>query len=269
MAARRQLSFSDARARCARSKDSELLDPRPDLDLPAPGAAMLLHRGPVGLGDGVGIEQAVGIVPGTGRAALRMPPSITKCATWMPLGLSSRAIDCASPRRANLPMAKVADSAKPFTPAVAPDSRIAPWSLGSMRLAACWETRKAAEGADLDGALHLVGRQVDQRAAHPGAGVVDHDIGRARLGLDRLEQRGNILRIGGVAFMDGGARLAGQRRELVGLAGGDGNGEPVPGEQARERGAEPGPGARQSAQSGISACPSAVPRCLGGKAGIG
>ena len=40
-------------------------------------------------------------------------------------------------------MAKVAESAKPFTPAVAPVSKIAPWPLGSMRFAACWETRKA------------------------------------------------------------------------------------------------------------------------------
>ena len=104
---------------------------------------MLLQRRPVGLGDGVGIEQAVGRVGRHRPRALRMPPSITKCATWMPLGESSRAIDCARPRSANLPMAKVAESAKPFTPAVAPDSRIAPCLCGSIRLAACWETRKA------------------------------------------------------------------------------------------------------------------------------
>src|SRR5229473_148977 len=40
----------------------ELLHPRPDLDFPAPGAAVLLERRPIGLGDGVGIEQAVGVV---------------------------------------------------------------------------------------------------------------------------------------------------------------------------------------------------------------
>ena len=39
-------------------------------------------------------------------------------------------------------MAKVADSAKPFTPAVAPVRKMAPCDLGSMRLAACCETRK-------------------------------------------------------------------------------------------------------------------------------
>ena len=52
-------------------------------------------------------------------------------------------MDCARPRSANLPMAKVAESAKPFTPAVAPDRRTAPSPLGSMRFTACWDTRKA------------------------------------------------------------------------------------------------------------------------------
>src|SRR5580700_4004872 len=42
----------------------KLLHPGPDLDLPAPGAAVLLGRRPVAFGDGVGIEQAVGAVVG-------------------------------------------------------------------------------------------------------------------------------------------------------------------------------------------------------------
>ena len=43
------------------------------------------------------------------RRALLMAPSITTCATWMPCGASSRAMLCAKPRNANLPMAKGAD----------------------------------------------------------------------------------------------------------------------------------------------------------------
>jgi hypothetical protein len=43
------------------------------------------------------------------RRALLIPPSITTCATWMPEGASSRAMLCANPRSANLPMAKGAD----------------------------------------------------------------------------------------------------------------------------------------------------------------
>ena len=164
-------------------------------------------------------------------------------------------------------MAKVADSAKPFTPAVAPDSRSA-LALRQHAPGGLLGDQEGPEGADLDGPFDVVGRQVDQRAAHPGAGVVDHDIRRARLGLDRLEQRGNILRIGGVAFMDGGARLAGERRKLVGLAGGDGNGEPVVGKQARERGAEPGPGADNQRRAVFRLVHLGVPRCLGSEAGI-
>src|SRR6185503_9049566 len=75
---------------------SELLHPGPQFDLPAPGAARLLQDVPIILRDG-------------GRRALAMPPSMTKCATWMPCGDSSRARLCASPRKANLPMAKDAD----------------------------------------------------------------------------------------------------------------------------------------------------------------
>src|SRR5258706_4517248 len=40
-----------------------------------------------------------------------MPPSMTKCATWMFFGPNSRARLCAMPRSANLPIAKGADSA--------------------------------------------------------------------------------------------------------------------------------------------------------------
>ena len=108
----------------------ELLDPRPDLDLPAPGAAVLLQRGPVGLGDGVGVEQAVGRIvaaPAARRSGCRRRSRNAR--HGCPWADSSRAIDCASPRSANLPMAKVAESAKPFTPAVAPVSKIAPCDL--------------------------------------------------------------------------------------------------------------------------------------------
>src|SRR5512135_1524067 len=163
-----------------------------------------------------------------------MPPSITKCATWMPWGLSSRAIDCARPRSANLPMAKVEESAKPFTPAVAPVRKIAPCFFGSLL-----RDQEAAESRDLDGAAHVLRRQVDQRPAHAAARVVDHDVGRAA-GIDRLEQAGNVGRIAGVALEDARPGLLGQRRQLVGLARGDRDLQAVPGEQARQGGTEAG-----------------------------
>src|SRR5215831_9226252 len=47
---------------------SELLHPRPQLDLPRPGAAGLMDQVHVALGDGVRVEQAVGMVCGLGAA---------------------------------------------------------------------------------------------------------------------------------------------------------------------------------------------------------
>ena len=52
--------------------------------------------------------------------------------------------------------------------------------------------QEGAEGADLDRALHVVRRQVDQRTADAIAGVVDHHVGRTVLGLHRLEETGDI-----------------------------------------------------------------------------
>src|SRR5438552_2084231 len=72
--AKRMISCSrQAAMRSLRSgrQPLEFLDPRSHLDLPAPGAAVLLERRPVGLGDGVGVEQAVGRV---GRHRPRSAP---------------------------------------------------------------------------------------------------------------------------------------------------------------------------------------------------
>jgi hypothetical protein len=79
--------------------------------------------------------------------------------------------------------------------------------------------QEAAEGADLDRAPDVVRRQVDQRAAHPAAGVVDHDVRGAPSSVEGREQARNFLRIGGVAGMNLGAGLLRKCSELVGLAG--------------------------------------------------
>lgn len=49
-----------------------------------------------------------------------MIPSMIVCETWMPCGPNSRASDCASARKANLPEANAAKLAEPFRLAVAP-----------------------------------------------------------------------------------------------------------------------------------------------------
>src|SRR5690348_5934603 len=49
---------------------SEALDPRALLHLPGPGAARLRGEGPVGFGDGVGVEHRVGPVRRLGAARI-------------------------------------------------------------------------------------------------------------------------------------------------------------------------------------------------------
>src|SRR6516165_5932235 len=118
-------------------RPSEGLDPGSKLDLQRPGAARLAQHLDIGLGAiPPGSSVLSGRSAGSGRRALRTPPSMTKCATWMPFGPSSRALLCASPRSANLPIAKAAECGYPFTLALAPVNRIAPRPCGIMRRAA-------------------------------------------------------------------------------------------------------------------------------------
>ena len=135
-----------------------------------------------------------GWLDGSARCSERTPPSMTICATWMPLGANSRAALCARPRNANLPMAKGADSAKPLTPAVAPvrqDSALA----GRDHALGCLLYR--IEGAQRrygDGPLDLRGIEFREGAAHAAAGVVNHQFRRPdpriRFGEEPLDLRG-------------------------------------------------------------------------------
>ena len=63
------------------------------------GATDIIKQNGGGYGIGSSIESRVSDCPV--EPALWIPPSITKCATWMPCGASSRARLWASPRRAN------------------------------------------------------------------------------------------------------------------------------------------------------------------------
>ncbi|MCY1371722.1 hypothetical protein D9M69_588790 [compost metagenome] len=58
--------------------------------------------------------------------SVSMAPSTTTCATWMPWGPSSRAIDCANARRAILAPEKAPKLAAPRSEAVAPVKMIVP-----------------------------------------------------------------------------------------------------------------------------------------------
>src|SRR5215212_1742347 len=121
---------------------SEPLDPRPQLDLPRPGAAVLPEQMKVRAGNSVRIEHGVGcigrLLP-TGVPDRAIDHDVGHVDTF---GASSRAMLCARPRRANLPIAKGAEPGYPFTLADAPVKRIAPWPARSIRLAAACATRK-------------------------------------------------------------------------------------------------------------------------------
>ena len=77
--------------------------------------------------------------------------------------------------------------------------------------------QETAERADRDRLRDLGRHQIDERAARPPAGVIDHEVGRADLALDQAEQPLDLVRIGGVAGKGAGAGLAAERAELFDL----------------------------------------------------
>ena len=158
-----------------------------------------------------------GLLSAPAPGSLRMPPSITKCATWMPLG-GSRVMDYAKPRRANLPMAQMA-AAQPCRPS----PRSGKWHI--RRVGACGAPPAGTPGRRRrrsDRPLDVVRRQVDQRAAHARWFV---DPRRRACALaPSVEQGGNFLLIGGVAGMNPRAGLIRECSKLVGLAGGQRDG---------------------------------------------
>lgn len=69
-------------------------------------------------------------------------PSMMMCATWMPRGPNSRASDCASARRPNLPTARQENRALPRSDAVAPVNSRVPLPRSSIAGSTCCAARK-------------------------------------------------------------------------------------------------------------------------------
>jgi hypothetical protein len=130
---------------------SERLRPRAEIDIERPGASWLRQHINVRLSNRIRVRCAIRVV-GTIRTAGGTHGAIDVEMGHMPFGPSSLAALWARLRNANLPMAKGADRANPFTPAVAPVNRIAPCPRGSIRFAACCATRKAPKALI---AMHL------------------------------------------------------------------------------------------------------------------
>ena len=90
-----------------------------------------------------GVSRVPARVPSPGTPVCRSGQSTITCATWIPRGPSSRAMDCASARSPNFPTARHAKLAEPRREAVAPVSRIVPRPRSSMS----GKTRLAAKKA--------------------------------------------------------------------------------------------------------------------------
>ncbi len=103
--------------------------------------------------------------------------------------------------------------------------------------------QEAAEAAHHQRVLHLGRVELGDGAARPCAGVVDDEVGRAELGLDRGEERRDILAPAGIAGPGARAGLGQQRREFLDAARGERHAHELACEEAGERGAEPAAGA--------------------------
>ncbi len=163
-----------------------------------------------------------------------------------PGGDSSRAALWARPRRANLPMAKAEESGKPFTLAVAPVSRIAPWPCGAIRRAACWTTRKPPKAETAIAWRTCSGSSSAMRPRTPAAGVVEDDVRLADPCVRGLEQP---LDGGGIGGVDGEGlrpRLGRQWGELVHIPCGQAHPYSCVCQTAGDRGADAGGRRRRS-----------------------
>ena len=103
---------------------------------------------------------------------------MTKWTTWTPCGPSSRAALCARPAARTSPWRRRRRAAKPFTLAVGAGQQDRAVLLGDHAPGGLLHHQEAAEGRDLHRAAHLERVDVDDPAADPGAGIVDHQIRR-------------------------------------------------------------------------------------------
>jgi len=95
--------------------------------------------------------------------------------------------------------------------------------------------QEAAERADRDRLGDIGGDQIDERAACPGAGIVDHEVGRGDLALDEAKQPLDVIGSGGVAGKRLCPGLAAERAKLFAAACGERDADAFTGQQPRQR----------------------------------
>ena len=121
-----------------------------------------------------------GLSGGSARLALRIPPSITTWATWMPCGDSSRAM-----------------------------------LLRQHALDRLLRDKKPGECTDRQRLLDLGRIEFDERPAGAVARIEHDDVGRPVSGVNAREELDHIAAFGGIARKRLAADLARQRRKIV------------------------------------------------------
>ena len=166
---------------------------------------------------------------------------MTKWATWMPCGDNSRAMLCARPRSANLPIANGADCgiALDAGGGAGEEDRAVP--VGQHAPRRLLGDQEAAEGADRDRLLDLGRHQIDERHRARARWHCRRRRRARRLALDSAEQARDLIGIGGVAGKGLGAGLGAERGELVDLARRERDVHAFAREEPRQRRAEAAP----------------------------
>jgi hypothetical protein len=106
------------------------------------------------------------------------------------------------------------------------------------QLRRCLAHQEAAVAGHHQGLLDLDGIELDEGATHAIARVVDDDIGHAEVAHDRGDAGTRVLAAAGIAGVGPRRGLFGQRRDLAGIAGGERHRHAFLGEEPRQGGAE-------------------------------
>src|SRR5262249_18336530 len=158
---------------------SELLHPRPQLDLPRPGAAGLMDEVHVAAGDGVGIEQAVWIVRGLG-AARALDAAVDHDVSDVDAlrrELARHALgETAQRELAHGEGCRLGIALDPRGGAGEQDCAVLLRQHAPRRLLG---DEEAAIGGDGERFLNVERIELDERTAGAKTRVVDHDVGRA------------------------------------------------------------------------------------------
>src|SRR5580658_2422558 len=228
--------FSSARRRRAAS---EFLDPRPQLHLPGPGAAVLAVDMEIGGGDGVGVEERiVSRLSPAGVAGLADAAVDDEMADMDVLGrkLAGEALREAAQAELAHGEGCRAGIALDAGGCAGEEDRAVAARQHALRRRLC--RKEAAIAADEQGFQHLIGIELANGAGEAAAWIVDHEIRRSALGVERGKERIDLLAAARVAAPGAGARLGDERHQLLGVPRGEIHAHLLLGEEARKRGAQ-------------------------------